>query len=57
MRGVHGILYALFDADEWFDRKAIRAQVQICLNAKVASIAALGLATEVAKLSFVERKR
>jgi len=27
------------------------------LNAKVAGIAALGLATEVAKLSFVERKR
>jgi 4-hydroxy-tetrahydrodipicolinate synthase len=53
MRGVHGILYSLFDADGWLDRKAIRAQVQICLNAKGAGIAALGLATEVAKLFFV----
>jgi 4-hydroxy-tetrahydrodipicolinate synthase len=53
MRGVHGILYSLFDADEWLHRKAIRGQVQICLNANVAGLAALGLATEVAKLSFV----
>jgi len=53
MRGVHGILYSLFEADGWLDRKAIRAQVQICLNAKGAGIAALGLATEVAKLFFV----
>jgi 4-hydroxy-tetrahydrodipicolinate synthase len=57
MRGVHVILYSHFDADEWVNRKAIRAQVQIRLNAKVAGLAALGLATEVAKLSFVERKR
>jgi len=57
MRGVHVILYSHSDADEWVDRKAIRAKVQIRLNAKVAGIAALGLATEVAKLSFVERKR
>ena len=56
MRGVHAILYALFDADERLDRAAMRAQVQICLNAKVAGIAALGLATEVAKLSFPERQ-
>ena len=56
MRGVHGILYALFDGDERLDRAAMRAQVQICLNAKVAGIAALGLATEVAKLSFAERQ-
>lgn len=56
MRGVHGILYALFDAEERLDRDAMRAQVQICLNAKVTGIAALGLATEVAKLSFVERQ-
>lgn len=34
----------------------MRHQVQICLNAGVAGIAALGLATEVAKLSFVERQ-
>lgn len=56
MRGVHAILYALFDSEERLDRAAMHAQVQICLNAKVAGIAALGLATEVAKLSFTERQ-
>lgn len=56
MRGVHAILYALFDADERLDRAAMRRQVEICLAADVAGIAALGLATEVAKLSFAERQ-
>ena len=56
MRGVHAILYALFDEDERLDRAAMRRQVQICLGAGVAGIAALGLATEVAKLSFEERR-
>ena len=55
-RGVHAILYALFDADEQLDRAAMRRQVEICLGVGVAGIAALGLATEVAKLSFDERK-
>lgn len=54
-RGIHAILYALFDADEYLDRDAMRRQVELCLNAGVAGIAALGLATEVAKLSFAER--
>lgn len=55
-RGVHAILYALFDADERLDRAAMRRQVELCLGAGVAGIVALGLATEVAKLSFDERK-
>lgn len=55
-RGVHAILYALFDANERLDRAAMQRQVEICLGAGVAGIAALGLATEVAKLSFDERK-
>lgn len=55
-RGVHAILYALFDADERLDRAAMRRQVEVCLGAGVAGIAALGLATEVAKMSFDERK-
>ena len=55
-RGVHAILYALFDADERLDRVAMRRQVELCLGVGVAGIAALGLATEVAKLSFDERK-
>lgn len=56
MRGVHAILYALFDTEERLDRAAMRRQVEICLGAGVAGIAALGLATEVAKLSFAERQ-
>lgn len=54
-RGVHAILYAFFDRDERLDRAAMRAQVQACLDAGVAGIAALGLATEVAKLTAQER--
>jgi 4-hydroxy-tetrahydrodipicolinate synthase len=54
-RGVHAILYAFFGADETLDRAAMRRQVELCLKADVAGIAALGLATEVAKLSFTER--
>lgn len=55
MRGVHAILYAFFDGAERIDPVAMRRQVEVCLDAGVAGIAALGLATEVAKLSFDER--
>jgi dihydrodipicolinate synthase/N-acetylneuraminate lyase len=48
-RGVH----AFFDAGEELDRQAMRRQVELCLEADVAGIAALGLATEVAKLSLL----
>ncbi|MCX7298786.1 MAG: dihydrodipicolinate synthase family protein [Rhodobacterales bacterium] len=54
-RGVHAILYAFFDAEERLARAAMRRQVDLCLQARVAGIAALGLATEVAKLTFAER--
>jgi 2-keto-3-deoxy-L-arabinonate dehydratase len=54
-RGVHAILYAFFDENEALDRSAMRRQVEICSGAGVAGIAALGLATEVAKLTFAER--
>ena len=47
-RGVHAILYAFFRPDETLDRAAMRRQVELCLTADVAGIAALGLATEVA---------
>lgn len=56
VRGIHAILYAFFDEDERLDRAAMRRQVELCLDAGVAGIAALGLATEVAKLSFDERR-
>ncbi len=54
--GIHAILYALFDADERLDRQAMRRQVELCLAAGVHGIGALGLATEVAKLSEAERR-
>lgn len=56
-RGVHAIVFAFFDSREELSRAAMRQQVELCLAAGVAGIAALGLATEVAKLSFAERCR
>src|SRR5690348_16860535 len=56
IRGIHAILYALFDADEKLDRAAMRRQVELCLGMGVHGMAALGLATEVAKLTEIERR-
>jgi 2-keto-3-deoxy-L-arabinonate dehydratase len=55
--GIHAILYALFDESEQLDRLAMRRQVQACLAAGVHGIGALGLATEVSKLTEAERCR
>lgn len=54
--GIHAIVYALFDAQERLDRDAMRRQVEICLGLGVHGMAALGLATEVSKLSVGERR-
>lgn len=53
--GIHAILYALFDRNEDLDRKAMRKQTEICIAAGAHGLAALGLATEVSKLSEYER--
>jgi 2-keto-3-deoxy-L-arabinonate dehydratase len=55
-RGCHAILYAMFDEEERLHRASMGRQVALCLDAGVAGIAALGLATEVSKLSFEERR-
>lgn len=55
LHGIHAILYALFDTEERLDRAAMRRQVQHCLAVGVHGMAALGLATEVAKLTEAER--
>lgn len=55
LHGIHAILYALFDGNEALDRAAMRRQVEFCIAAGVHGLAALGLATEVAKLSGRER--
>ena len=53
--GVHCVLFALFDADQRLDRAAMAAQVAQVVAAGAQGITVLGLATEVAKLSFQER--
>ena len=53
--GIHAILYAMFDADEKLDRQAMRRQTELCLGLGVHGMAALGLATEVSKLTQAER--
>lgn len=53
--GAYVILYAFFDAANRLDRAAMRRQVEGSLAAGAHGIAALGLATEVAKLSPDER--
>jgi 4-hydroxy-tetrahydrodipicolinate synthase len=55
LQGMHAMVYALFDAAEALDRAAMRRQVEISLAAGVQGMAALGLATEVAKLTRAER--
>jgi 2-keto-3-deoxy-L-arabinonate dehydratase len=54
--GIHAILYALFDGQERLDREAMRRQVEICIQHGAHGIAALGLATEVSKLTVPERR-
>ena len=56
LHGIHAVIYALFDPDEKLDRDAMRRQAAICVAVGAHGIAALGLATEVAKLSEVERR-
>jgi dihydrodipicolinate synthase/N-acetylneuraminate lyase len=55
--GIHAIGFAWFDAHEKLDRAAMRRQTELCLAAGVAGMAALGLATEVAKLAEAERRQ
>jgi 2-keto-3-deoxy-L-arabinonate dehydratase len=53
--GVHCVLFALFDASEKLDRKAMKAQVDYVRSAGAHGVTVLGLATEVSKLTFAER--
>lgn len=54
--GIHAIAFALFDAQERLDRAAMKRQTEVCLGLGVHGMAALGLATEVSKLSLAERR-
>ena len=53
--GIWPILYAFFDRQGRLDRQAWGRQIEACIAAGADGIAALGLATEVAKLSALER--
>jgi dihydrodipicolinate synthase/N-acetylneuraminate lyase len=55
-RGVYPMLYAFFDGRGGLDRQAMRAQVEYCVASRAHGIAALGLGTEVKKLSPEERR-
>ena len=53
--GIYPILYAFFGADGGLDREAMRRQTEACVAIGAHGVAALGLATEVSKLSLAER--
>lgn len=55
--GVYPIVYAFFDSREELDRAAMRRQVEACVRNPSHGIAALGLATEVGKLSEAEKRQ
>ena len=54
--GIYPILYAFFGADGALDRDAMRRQAEACVAMGAHGVAALGLATEVSKLSAAERR-
>ena len=55
--GIWPILYAFFDRHDRLDRALMRRQAELCIQAGGRSMAVLGLATEVAKLSPAERRQ
>lgn len=56
-RGVHPIVYALFDAEGELDRQAMRRQIEVCIAQGAVGIATLGLATEVRFLSEGQQRQ
>lgn len=54
-KGIYPILYAFFGSDGKLDRDAMRRQTEACVAMGAHGVAALGLATEVSKLSAGER--
>ena len=54
-RGVYPMIYALFGPNGALDREAMRRQVEHCVASGAHGVAALGLGTEVSKLTPDER--
>lgn len=57
VEGIYTILYAFFDRQGRLDRELMRRQVKACVKHAPHGMAALGLATEVSKLSTAERRQ
>jgi 4-hydroxy-tetrahydrodipicolinate synthase len=55
--GIYPVLYAFFDTNNQLDRAAMRRQVDAALGTGVPGIVILGLATEVQKLTTIEREK
>jgi 4-hydroxy-tetrahydrodipicolinate synthase len=55
--GIHAVLYAFFDARERLDRAAMAAQVARVRADGADGVTVLGLATEVAKLDWAEKRQ
>ena len=55
--GIYPILYAFFDAAGALDMQAMRRQIRACTASPSHGVAALGLATEVNKLSQMEKRQ
>ncbi|MGI9508153.1 MAG: dihydrodipicolinate synthase family protein [Geminicoccaceae bacterium] len=55
VHGIYPILYAFFDRQGRLDRAAMRRQAEACVAMGAHGVAALGLATEVSKLTPAER--
>lgn len=55
IKGVHCVLFALWDSNERLDRGAMRAQVDWALEHGAEGIVVLGLATEVGKFALSEK--
>ena len=54
-KGIFPIIYCFFNKNNSIDIKAIKDEIEIVKNIRSQGIAALGLATEVNKLSFKEK--
>jgi len=56
-RGIYPMVYAFFGRDGLLAREAMRRQVEACIRGGAHGIAALGLASEIGKLSRAERRQ
>lgn len=54
--GIYPILFSFFDARGNLDEAAMRRQIAVCADGPAQGVAALGLATEVSKLSAAEKR-